>query len=144
MGRTEPRAERAKIRTMGTGPKGNRRGFTLIEILVVLFALVILAAAVVPSLRGAGSEGDLDDATARVIACARFARETAATRGVSVDLTADATTGMVRLVLEQDATTSGSSSPFASGGTSGGMNSAAALLPPRYAQVPLPRGVTAH
>src|SRR5438128_1785880 len=132
MGRMVRRAVPVKMRTMGTGPKGSHRGFTLIEILVVLFALVILAAAVVPSLRGASSQGNLDDATARVMASARFARETAATRGVSVDLTADATAGMVQLVLEQDATTSGS--PFASGGgagPSGGRNASPALLPAR-------------
>src|SRR5579862_2625961 len=76
--RTDSRVEPGKMRMSRTGPKGSRNGFTLIEMIVVLFALVILAAAVIPSMRGAGRENDLDNVTARVIASARYARETVA------------------------------------------------------------------
>jgi type II secretion system protein H len=124
-----------------------RSGFTLVEMMVVLVTLVILAAAVVPMLHRAARQGDLDTATARVAASARFARETAVARAVTVDLTLETAPAAVTLAVEADDTAQtpiGSSSPTAAMTRGGTAADSTQPLPPRYAHVLLPEGVTAQ
>jgi type II secretion system protein H len=127
--------------TSRTGTRVERSGFTLIELLVVLVALVVLAAAVVPALRGAGHQENLDAATARVAASARFARETAASRGVTVTLTAETEPSMIRLAIDENEATPAAGLPV---GRAGQGDAPSPLLPARFAQVFLPAGVTAQ
>src|SRR5262249_46483761 len=101
---TVSRVEPERMLTSRTGKRAGSRGstapsngFTMVEMFVVLLALAILAAAVVPALRGAGRQGDLDDAAARVAASARFARETALSHGTMVTLTVETSPEMIRL-----------------------------------------------
>src|SRR5207253_3102884 len=100
---------------------------------IVLMALVIVAAAVVPSLRGAGRQGDLDDVAARIAASARFARETAAVRGATADLAVDTSSGSILLTLEQDASGTGPQAMPAPGTRSTGA-AGTTVLPSQYAQ----------
>jgi prepilin-type N-terminal cleavage/methylation domain-containing protein len=130
-----------------TGTKNGTSGFTLVELLVVLVALVVLAAMVVPTLYQGGRQGDLDGTTARVVASARFARETAVSRGATVAMIVESEPDAVQLVIEDEevASTSPASPtsavPTRSAGQPGGSTG---LLPGRIARVPLPGGVTAH
>jgi len=124
-------------------------GFTLIEMTVVLMILVIVAAAVVPALHGAARQGDLDGVTARVAASARYARETATGRAVTVDLAVQSDPAAVLLEVEpEDAvpTAFGSSTPTSTMTRPGANGSDAAQQPlaQRYARVLLPQGVTAQ
>ena len=112
-------------------------GFTLIELMVVLIALVIVAAAVVPALRGAGHQGDLDSAASRVAAAARVGRDTAVEQQVPIDLTLENEPApRLRLVPAAD----GATVPQPVGSTT----AAPPLLPAVFASVPMPPRVTAH
>jgi prepilin-type N-terminal cleavage/methylation domain-containing protein len=77
-----------------------RSGFTLIELSVVLLALVIVAAAVVPALHGAGRQEDLAGVAARVAASARFARDEAVERQTAITLTVQPELSAVRLAVD--------------------------------------------
>jgi type II secretory pathway pseudopilin PulG len=116
-------------------PTPSGAGFTLIELMVVLVGLVIVAAAVVPAMRGAGHRGDLDSAATKVVASARFAREAAVERQETVGLTVEPEPPMVRLVTEQELQSAPSrlqdQAPLAP-------------LPVADALVRLPAGVMAH
>jgi prepilin-type N-terminal cleavage/methylation domain-containing protein len=89
---------RTAHRAPRTGAK--RPGFTLIELSVVLLALVIVAAAVVPALHGAGRQEDLAGVAARVAASARFARDEAIERQTAITLTVQPELPAVRLAVD--------------------------------------------
>jgi prepilin-type N-terminal cleavage/methylation domain-containing protein len=119
-----------------------RPGFTLIELLVVLMALVMVAAAVVPALRGAGHQEDLTGVAARVTASARFAREEAAERQTGIVLTVEP--AAVQLTAEDPAATA---VPGPVGMTAPGSVDGRSLLPPlpsAFARVLLPSRVHAR
>jgi hypothetical protein len=115
---------------------------------VVLVALVVLAALVVPALMGRARQGDLDGAAARVAASARFARDTAVSRGVTVVLAIETEPGMIRLAVEEEDTTTAATGAFApvAGASmrSGAATISPSMLPDRFARIVLPARVTAH
>src|SRR2546427_2467018 len=119
-------------RTPNTEPRTPTTGFTLIELLVVLIGLVIFAAAVVPTLRGAGHQQDLTEVAARVAASARFARDEAVARQETIVLTVEPTPagypqgGWMRLAVDTQGMASSSSRP------------SSVALPSAFARVPLP------
>jgi prepilin-type N-terminal cleavage/methylation domain-containing protein len=123
-------------------PGAQRDGFTLIEMLVVLIALALVAAAVVPSMAAAGRQGELDRAAARVVASARFARETAMDLQAPVMMSVETAPDAVRLFWEE----ADSPLPEASTGASsrGEEPVSRAMLPVKFAFVPLPVRITAH
>jgi prepilin-type N-terminal cleavage/methylation domain-containing protein len=125
----------------------SRRAFTLVEMMIVLVTLVIVAAAVVPMLHGAARQGDLDSATARIAASARYARETAITQAVTIDLIIATAPPAIELTQESLDTTQGpmtSSSPMSNAMRPNTQTDVLAPLPARYAHVPLPDGITAQ
>jgi Tfp pilus assembly protein FimT len=104
---------RSGDRTVGSSgpnartPERLNAGFTLIELMVVLIGLVIVAAAVVPALRGAGHQQDLTSTAARVEASARFARDEAIRRQATILLTVATEPAAVRLAVENTPASNG-------------------------------------
>lgn len=111
-------------------------GFTLIELVVVVLGLALLAAAVVPSLRGAGHQEDLAGVAARVAASARFARDEAVERQAAIVLTVEPQPAAVRLAVDSSGTTNAAAL--------GEKRSSVSLLPSAFALVPLPTRVHAR
>jgi prepilin-type N-terminal cleavage/methylation domain-containing protein len=110
-----------------------RPGFTLIELSVVLLALVIVAAAVVPALHGAGRQEDLAGVAARVAASARFARDEAVERQMPITLIVQPELPAVRLAVD------GTAGPQTMGGQSPLLS-----LPSAFAFVRLPQRIHAR
>jgi general secretion pathway protein H len=69
------------------------RGFTLMEVVVVLLVLGIAAGAAVPAFRGAGAETPVDASTREVLTLLRSARRLAVDRTTSVTLMLEPATG---------------------------------------------------
>jgi type II secretion system protein H len=124
---------RAVARHSSLSTRHCRSGFTLIELIVVLMGLVVMAAVVVPAMRGAGNRGDLDSAVTRVVASARFARQAAVERQETVALTVEAEPSVVRLMSQAEMEP-----------TPAGNAVMQAPLPAAFAAVRLPARVTAH
>jgi type II secretion system protein H len=135
---------RAMMRISLTGTRHRSKGFTLIEMLVVLIALVVVAAAVVPALHGAGHQQDLAGVATRVAASARFARNEAIERQAAIALTVESSPAVVRLAVD-DSGALGGQAPVTMG-TPGSMGtqSPALPLPSTFALVRLPSRVQAH
>ena len=138
----ESRSFQHGARRTERGAGAQRPGFTLIELLVVLVGLAIVAAAVVPALRGAGHQQDLTGVAARVVASARFAGEEAVERQAGITLTVE--TAAVRLTADDPAATGvpgpgGMAAPSSAGG-----RSLMTPLPAAYALVRLPAQVHAR
>jgi len=116
--------------------------------MVVLVGLVIVAAAVVPAMQGAGRRGDLDSAAARVAASARFAREAAVERQETVGLMVEPEARLVRLVrqpeIEAGSAADLAATPTTTPASPTGEEKLQAPLPARFAAVSLPSGVIAH
>jgi prepilin-type N-terminal cleavage/methylation domain-containing protein len=74
---------------------GNRAGFTLIELIVVMLVLSAVAAVTVPAFLNAPVEDDLTIATRRMEALFRVARDSAARSGKRVSVVVDSVTGRV-------------------------------------------------
>ena len=70
-----------------------RRGFTLIEVVVVLLILAVAMAVAVPAFVQPARPDDLTDATGRIDALFRFARDSAARSGLTVVVAIDSATG---------------------------------------------------
>jgi prepilin-type N-terminal cleavage/methylation domain-containing protein len=132
--------ERLNART----PERLNAAFTLIELLVVLIALVVMAAAVVPALHGAGHQQDLAGVATRVAASARFARNEAIERQAAIVLTVEPSPAVIRLAVD-DSGALGGQAPVTMG-TPGsmGMQASALPLPSTYALVRLPSRVQAR
>jgi len=112
--------------------------------MVVMIALVILAAAVVPALHGAAHQQDLSGVATRVAASARFARDEAANRQETIVLSVGTSQPAVQLAVD----TSGMVGETAPGSMSapGGMGTSSPNLPlpATYALIRLPARVQAH
>jgi prepilin-type N-terminal cleavage/methylation domain-containing protein len=125
-------------------------GFTLIELMVVMIALVILAAAVVPALHGAAHQQDLSEVATRVAASARYARDEAASRQETIVLSVETSPPAVLLAVDTSGMTGetapGSMSAPGTMSAPGGMgaSSPTAALPATYALIRLPTQVQAH
>jgi prepilin-type N-terminal cleavage/methylation domain-containing protein len=98
--RPSPHLNAQDHRFAAVPPERLNAGFTLIELMVVLIGLVIVAAAVVPALRGAGHQQDLTGTAARVEASARFARDEAVRRQATILLTVEQQPAAVRLAVD--------------------------------------------
>ncbi len=72
------------MRTLRTGSK--RRGFTLLELLVVMAIMVLISGAVLASMMPALAEARLRSASAHLIAALRYARSYAVSKHVSARL----------------------------------------------------------
>ena len=77
--------------------RGNRRGFTLIEMVMVLLVLAAMAAVTVPSLLEAPRVDDMTTATRRIEALFRLARDSAARGGQRINVVIDSATSRVWL-----------------------------------------------
>jgi len=76
---------------------GNRRGFTLIEMVMVLLVLSAMAAVTVPSLLEAPRDDDMTTATRRIEALFRLARDSAARGGQRINVVIDSAKSRVWL-----------------------------------------------
>jgi len=130
------RSEHLNTRT----PEHLTAGFTLVELIVVLIGMVIMAAAVVPALRGAGHQGDLDGAAMRVAAAARLGRDTAVEQQVPIDMVLESQPSGLRLVPSEETTGPVPQQAPAAVSPTG----VSPMLPARLANVLLPARVTAH
>jgi type II secretory pathway pseudopilin PulG len=120
-------------------------GFTLVELIVVLICLIVMAVAVVPALRGAGHQEDLNSAAMRVAAAARLGRDTAVEQQVPIDLMLESQPPAVRLVPAEETTgPTTQSAPAVPSAMGRGTTTGSPILPSRIANVLLPARVTAH
>jgi len=81
----------------------SQRGFTIIELLIVVFIFASLAAYAVPSLKGAFSEQRLESATATLMQSIQKAKKIAHAESAFVDVTISANT--VSIQKRNDGTT---------------------------------------
>jgi prepilin-type N-terminal cleavage/methylation domain-containing protein len=89
------------------------RGFTLVEIVVVISLLVIVAAAVAPALMRAGREDDVTASANEIAGLIRTARTAGLTRGEGVTLTVVTASG--RYVVEGEGDAHANAEPLAEG-----------------------------
>ena len=68
-----------------------RRGFTMIELVIVLVILSLAAGLAAPSLKGFGANAKLRDSTQQLVSCTRWARAEAAGRAITMRLALDST-----------------------------------------------------
>jgi type II secretion system protein H len=74
---------------MRTLPTGSKRGFTLLELLVVMAIMVLLSGAVLATMAPALAEARLRSASAQLVSALRFARSHAVSRHVPTRLRLD-------------------------------------------------------
>jgi hypothetical protein len=117
---------------------------------VVLLALVIVAAAVVPALHGAGRQEDLAGVAARVAASARFACDEAVERQTAITLTVQPEPAVVRLAVDDtagaslDASSGVPVSRSMAGPGTAGAQSPLLSLPSAFALIRLPLRIHAR
>jgi len=80
----------------------NHRGFTLIELIVVLAILALTTGLAIPAFRRWAEDDDLTVATRRVEALFRMARDSAMRSGSAVTLVLDSATARVWLIPSAD------------------------------------------
>jgi prepilin-type N-terminal cleavage/methylation domain-containing protein len=102
-----------------------RRGFTLLEIVIVMLILAIMAGVAVPAFKSLFVEDDITTATHRVEALFRLARDSAIRGGQPVTVVIDSVSGFVWLdtpnvIPASDTVSAGWSEPLASGSALGG------------------------
>ena len=97
----------AKIRrgtSLATGRSNNvntrRRGFTLVELLLVMTMMVVVMSVVSPQLRGFFQGRDLDSESVRLLSLTRLGQSRAVAEGVPVDLWIDAKQGSYGLAAD--------------------------------------------
>jgi general secretion pathway protein H len=100
-----PTARTAAVTTLPTGPRtergGNRRrGFTLLELVLVMVVICTVLAMAAPSLRGFFAGRQTADAAAGLVALTQLARSQAVSEGTPYRLNLDATTGTYRLTVQ--------------------------------------------
>lgn len=115
-----------------------RAAFTLIELIVVLMGLVMMAAAVVPSITAAGRQGELERVAGRVAASARLAREMAVEHQAAISLTVETAPDALHVAWEDETTAQ------PAGGFRAQEEVTLPPLPRRFALVPLPTRVAAR
>jgi type II secretion system protein H len=82
---------------------GPRQGFTLIEVVVVLLILGVIASITVPAFLPPRADDELTEATARIEALFRFARDSAARSGIPVVVVIDSSTADAWVYPERQA-----------------------------------------
>ena len=87
-----------KMRTSATGKKG----FTLVEIMVVLVIISVLAGMIVPHMSGRTTAAKLRASARRLLVAARYARDFAATRRRKCRLVIDTKEQQYVLTCQQD------------------------------------------
>ncbi len=81
-------------------PRGTRRGFTLIEVVVVLVLLGVVAGVTVPAFRNTAAGGPRAEVTGEVLRLLEGARSTALDRATATRLMLDARSGSYRVEAE--------------------------------------------
>ncbi|HVS72940.1 MAG TPA: GspH/FimT family pseudopilin [Phycisphaerae bacterium] len=79
------------------------RGFTLLELVVVMFVMALVAAIAAPNLKGFISGRRAPDFASQVMALAHYAHSQAISQGRMYQLNIDARTGEVTVTAEDDA-----------------------------------------
>ena len=79
----------------------SRRGFTLIELILVMAVLCIVVGLAAPSLTGFGRGRRATDAAAQIVSLARWARSQAITQGVVYRLNLNPAEGSYWLTVQQ-------------------------------------------
>jgi len=111
---------------------------------VVLIGLIIVAAAVVPALRGAGHQQDLSEVASRVAASARYARNEAVERQATIVLTVELSPAEVRLAVDETGAFGNQAPVGMETPARMGTSSSSAVLNSTYALVRLPARVQAR
>jgi hypothetical protein len=109
---------------------------------VVLIGLVIVAAAVVPALRGAGHQADVTEVAARVAASARFARDEAMQRQAAIVLSVQSQPAELRLAVDTS-TVEGNGGPQGINSPMPGEMARAGQTGPQSPLLPLPAAFAA-
>lgn len=94
-----------------------RRGFTLVEVVVVLLVIALATAFTVPALLQPRVDDDLTLAARRIDALFRLARDSAVRGGVPITVAIDSATAAVWLVAEQRGAGAGAGSGAAAWAT---------------------------
>ena len=94
------KAVKVKMQTSVTG--NDRRGFTLVELIVVVAIVAVLAGMIAPRMFGAGSSARLKQSARRLLATAKYARDYAATRRCKCRLVIDPEKQQYRLLRQKD------------------------------------------
>ena len=85
-----------------TQPRRGRhpRGFTLMELILVLLILTVIVGITVPSLRGPAAKRGIDECAGQLLALAQYARSQAVSEGVAYRLNIDAANGVYYLTRQ--------------------------------------------
>lgn len=85
---------------MRTSITGNRRGFTLVEVVVVIVIVAVLAAMIVPRLAGGASARQLRESARKLLTTAQYARDYAARHRRACRLVIDSAQGRYGLIRQ--------------------------------------------
>ncbi|CAA9403069.1 MAG: hypothetical protein AVDCRST_MAG64-1828, partial [uncultured Phycisphaerae bacterium] len=77
-----------------------RRGFTLMELILVLLILTVIVGITIPSLRGPAAKRGIDECSGQLLALAQYARSQAVSEGVAYRLNVDAANGVYYLTRQ--------------------------------------------
>jgi len=123
-----------------------RRGFTLLEVVIVMLILAIMSAVAVPAFKSLFEEDDLTSATHRVEALFRLARDSAIRGGQPVTVVIDSVSGFIWLdtpnvIPASDTATAAWSEASAFGRLPGGALAAGVGDPKEYVRPGEPLGL---
>ena len=83
-----------------TPPPVRRRGFTLMELILVLLILTVIVGMTIPSLRGPAAKRGIDECAGQLLALTQYARSQAVSEGVAYRLNVDAANGVYYLTRQ--------------------------------------------